>query len=111
MSIKIQETTKYSITDCRTLSRAEMLGFIAFDIVNEDRISENFLNALVKGPWSITCSPKLKAITYKFEGDKVFMVVFWPKLTEGMQIDYFYPTGSWSTQWSVEDVMDMLLGE
>lgn len=108
MSVKYDEVITYSIIDCRDLSRAEMLGFIAADVITQDRLSEDFLFALVLGPWTINCSPELKSISYEFNKEEYYAVHFWPKKTEGIQIDYIYPAGSWSTQWSVDEVMDML---
>ena len=42
MSIEFKEAVSYSITDCRDLSRAEMLAFIASDVC-EGKVSIDYL--------------------------------------------------------------------
>lgn len=110
MSVKFEETINYSITDCRGLSRAEMLSFIATDVITEKDIPQAFLYKLVEGPWCIRCIPDTKAVEYKYESKYLdeLKVFFIPQKLNGMQIDYCYSGGSISVIWSAEEVMDML---
>lgn len=110
MSVKFEETINYSITDCRGLSRAEMLGLIAIDVVKEKDIPPAFLYKLAAGPWSIRCIPNTTTVECKYESEYLdeLEVFFIPQKLNGMQIDYCYPGGSTSVIWSAEEVMDVL---
>ena len=114
MSVKLKEVTTYSITDCRELSRAEMLGFIAVDAIKDDRVSRFFVDALVLGPWTIKCIPESKSICYEYQVltefgfSDYYTVYFRPMQEDGMQIDYLTSAGSWSTEWSIDEIIDMI---
>ena len=112
------------ISDCRSLSRAEMLGLITMDVITNN-LDLAILDRLVEGPWIIHANPTERSITYEgictddcaYKEDSSFykyVVVFKPNLSEGIVIDYMFKEPEieadliLSTSWSIKDISDMI---
>lgn len=109
MSIEFKEAVSYSIIDCRDLSRAEMLAFIASDVC-EGKVSIDYLYNLTVGSWTIYCDPLDKSIYYTSKS-KNYIVRFAPVQEYGMQINYTSNNSNNDTiyvVWSANEVIDMI---
>lgn len=109
----------YSIEDCRSLSRLEMIGFITLDAFTpcfED--SSNIIEGIIKGPWVIRCDPNNKTIMYKTVGigeyyNCGYKIIFQPNGYSGMIIDYLYYENKevsviYSSNWSIDEILDVI---
>lgn len=113
--LKIDEKVikaEYSLKDCRSLNRMEMIGLISCDIMSgnhNDYLLNQFrqiYKGITKGPWSIQCDPVCRSINYKTED---FDVNFYPA-GEGISINYNYKNDTiYNSFWSIEMLEDNLL--
>lgn len=103
---------EYSLKDCRSLNRMEMIGIISCDIMREhhdDYLLNNFrkiYKGITKGPWSIQCDPTTCSINYK-TGD--FDINFYPT-GEGISVNYNHKNNTiYNSFWDIETLEDNLL--
>lgn len=99
--------TALMITDCRSLNRMEMIGFISCDIMQADQTPDlhHFFTTVFKGitlgPWTIQCDPVYNTINYIVD-DYNIKICFIPKLQEGMAVEYYLEdTLIYTSHWTV----------
>ena len=103
------------ITDCRSLNRMEMIGFISCDIMLANQTSDlrNFFRTVFKGitlgPWTIKCNPIDNSINYIVD-DCNIKICFIPKFHRGMAIEYYLEnTLIYTSDWTVDQAEEATL--
>jgi len=105
----------YTVTDCRNLSRAELLGFISVDFVEKadvicNHLGYGYFDRIIRGPWKIHCDSNIKSIAYHcIDKPNSFYIKFKPNQKDGIIIQYINKDfKKIETQWSVEEIIDFL---
>lgn len=105
--IEVIEETIYSIKDCRNISRAEMIGMVAFDIYKEPKLEnkKEFLSSFMYD-WTLKCDPKTNSSIHEgFVSDEKYIIKFIPNNNDGIIIEYITPTNhTIITTWDIEDI-------